>query len=106
VSELWALLRDPRLSTSLVLAAAAGVGLALIGLGWRGAAATLLVPFQVPYLVSGAVLGLALLGAALLLLSVHLDRVEAAQERRQLGELQRDALRLLSTVAERRAAQR
>lgn len=104
MNELWALLRDPRVSTSLVLAGAGVVGLGLIGLGWRGAAAALLVPFQVPYVVSGSVLGLALVGAPLVLLSVHLDRVEAAEERRQLGELQRDALRLLAAAVDRRAA--
>jgi F0F1-type ATP synthase membrane subunit c/vacuolar-type H+-ATPase subunit K len=102
VSEFWALLRDPRLSTSLVLGAAVAAGLGLLALGWRGAAATLLVPFQVPYLVSGAFVGLALIGASLGLLSVHLDRVEAAEERRRLAELQRDALRLLTSAAERR----
>lgn len=101
MNELWALLKDPRVSTTAVLASAVVVGLALIGLGYRGAAATLLVPFQVPYLVSGALVGLALVGSGLALLQVHLSRVEAAEERRQLAELQRDALRLLSLAGER-----
>lgn len=102
MSELWALLKDPRVSTTVVLSGTALAGLALLVMGYRGAAATLLVPFQVPYLVSGAVIGLALVGCALVLLSVHLDRAEAAEERRQLAELQRDALRLLTAAAERR----
>lgn len=102
MTELWSLLRDPRVSTTLVLGSAVALGFALIGLGWRGSAATLLVPFQVPYLVSGAAAGLAIVGVGLGLLQVHLGRVEAAEERRQLAELQRDALRLLSGAAERR----
>lgn len=104
MTELWAVLRDPRVSTTLVLGAVVVAGAALIGLGWRGAAATLLVPFQVPYLVSGAAVGLALVASGLVLLSVHLDRVEAAEERRQLAELQRDALRLLTLARASRGA--
>jgi hypothetical protein len=54
------------------------------------------VPFQVPFVVSGAVAGLAFVGAALALLRVHLDRAEAAEERRAVAALQRDVLRLLA----------
>lgn len=104
MNEVWAVLKDPRISTLLVLAATVAAGLGLIILGYRGAAATLIVPFQVPFLVSGAIAGLALVGSGLLLLSVHLDRVEAAEERRQLADLQRDALRLLSSATARSAA--
>ena len=102
MNELWTVLKDPRVSTTGVLLSGVVAGLALVVLGYRGAAATLLVPFQVPYLVSGAVVGLAVVGSALVLLSVHIDRVEAAEERRQLAELQRDALRLLAVASERR----
>ena len=99
MNELWVLLKDPRVSTTAVLSAAVLAGLGLVVLGYRGAAATLLVPFQMPYLVSGALMGLATVGTAFVLLSVHLDRVEAAEERRQLAELQRDTLRLLAAAA-------
>lgn len=98
MTELWKVLRDPRVSTTLVLAAAVVGGMLLLAEGWRGVAATLVVPFQVPYLVSGAVAGVAVTGAALGLLRVHLDRVEAAEERRQTAELQREVLRLLAGV--------
>lgn len=96
--ELWQMLRDPRLSTFLVLGSAAIGGLLLLAQGWRGVAATLVVPFQIPYLVSGAVAGVAVTGAALGLLRIHLDRVEAAEERRRTAELQRETLRLLAAV--------
>jgi hypothetical protein len=96
VNEIWSVLKDPRVSTSLVLAVVVVGGFGLVGQGYRGAAATLYVPFQVPYVVSGAVAGLALVGAALALLRVHLERTEAAEERRAVAALQRDVLRLLA----------
>lgn len=98
MSELWRILRDPRVTTSLVMAVVVVVGFVLIGAGYRGAAALLFVPFQVPYLVSGAVAGLALVGAGLGLLVVHLDRTEAAEERRAVAAVQRDVLRLLAVA--------
>ena len=98
MTELWRVLRDPRVTTTLVLAAAVLAGFGLVVLGYRGAAALLLVPFQVPYLVSGGVVGLALVGAGLALLRVHLDRAEAAEERRAVAALQRDVLRLLAAA--------
>lgn len=96
MSEIWARLRDPWLSTVLVLALVAMAGVALLVLGYRGVALRLVVPFQVPYLLSACVVGATLLGTACTLLVVHLDRVEAATERAALGELQREALQLLS----------
>ena len=99
MSDLWARLRDPSLTTVLVLALVAMGAVALLVLGYRGVALRLLVPYQVPFLVSASVLGATLLGAACMLLAVHLDRVEAAAERDALTELQRDALQLLSLAA-------
>ncbi len=102
MNELWQVLRDPKVTTSLVLAAVVLAGFGLLGAGYRGAAALLFVPFQVPYLVSGAVVGLALVGAGLALLIVHLDRTEAAEERRAVAALQRDVLRLLAVAPQAR----
>jgi hypothetical protein len=99
VNEIWARLRDPWVSTVLVLAAAVLVGAGLIAIGYRGAALELLVPYQLPYLVSGAFAGVALIGVSCVLLAVHLGRVEAAEERRDLQELQREALKLLTLAA-------
>jgi hypothetical protein len=43
----------------------------------------------------------AVAGAGLALLRVHLDRTEAAQERRETAALQREVLRLLTAVRDR-----
>lgn len=105
MDEIWRVLRDPRVSTTLVFAVLAVAGFALVGLAWRGAAATLFVVLQLPWVVSGAFGGIALLGLALAGLMTHLDRTEAAAERAALADLQRDVLRMLS-VATQRAADR
>ncbi len=102
MSELWTILRDPRVSVSLVFAGFVVVGLALLGQGYRGVAATLVVPFQVPYLISGAFAGIALLGTGLALLIVHLDRTESALERQRVAQVQRGVLALLSVAPEAR----
>jgi hypothetical protein len=94
VNELWRTLRDPRVSTTGVLLALLAGGFLALWLGYREVAALALVPFQVPYLVSGGLVGLATIGTALALLTIHIGRVEEAEERRQLAELQREALRL------------
>ena len=94
MNELWAILRDPRVSTVGVLLGVLAGGFALMWLGYRSVAALPLVPQQMSYVVSGGIVGLALVGTALLLLSVHVDRVEAATERRILEEFRREALRM------------
>lgn len=103
MNELWRVLRDPRVTTTLVLSGLVVLGFGLIAAGYRGAAALLFVPFQVPYLVSGAVVGVAFVGIGLALLVVHLDRTEAAEERRAVAALQRDVLRLLAVAPQARA---
>lgn len=106
MEEIWRVLRDPRVSTTLGFAALAVAGLVFVALGWRGAAASLVVALQLPWVVSGALGGVALLGLAVGLLMVHLDRAEAAAERAALALLQRDALRLLAVAHERAASTR
>lgn len=76
-----AALADRGVRAALVLVAVAAAGLAGLGLAWRGAAATLGVWVQMPFVVSGAVGGVALAGCFLALLGVHLERRAAARER-------------------------
>lgn len=103
MTELWQALRDPKVSISLVLGVIVMMGFGLVWQGWRGAAATLFVRAQVPYLVSGAFIGIALIGSGLALLNTHLDRTEAAQERREVTDIQRGVLKLLAHAPEARA---
>ena len=105
MDEIWRVLRDPRVSTTLVFVVVAAAGFALVGLAWRGVAATLYVVLQLPWLVSGGFAGIAVVGLGLAALITHLDRTEAAAERAGLAELQRDVLRMLS-VATQQAAER
>ena len=96
MDELWRSLRIPAVTITIVLGAVVVVGLELLGLGWRGVAAEVYAPIQLPYVVSGSMLGIALIGTGLRLLSIHIDRVEAATERRQLAAVQRQALAMLA----------
>ena len=105
MDEIWRVLRDPRVSTTLVLAGLALVGFGLFAAAWRGAANTLFVVLQMPWLVSGGFVGIAVIGLALATLTTHLERADAAAERAALIELQRDALRLLTKATERAAGQ-
>lgn len=62
-------------------------GLALIILGWYGAANTVFVFEQIPYVVSGGVLGAAfLIGGAVIYVGVWIERV-AHQQRRQAEQM-------------------
>jgi fatty acid desaturase len=99
VDDIWRVLRDPRVSTTLVLASAVVAGFLLLVLGWRGAAATLYVVLQVPWVVSGSFVGIGVIGASLALLTTHLGRAEAAAEQADLATLQREVLRLLTLAS-------
>jgi hypothetical protein len=101
MDDIWRALRDPRVSTTLVLASVVITGFLLLVLGWHGVSATLFVVLQVPWAVSGSFAGIAVIGAGLALLITHLNRAEAAAERSQLAELQREALRALSAASKR-----
>jgi hypothetical protein len=99
MDEVWRLLRDPRVSTTLVLGMTVLAGFALLGLGSRGLAPLLNVALQVPFLVSGGIGGLAVVGLGLALFSTHVDRTDAAAERDAVAALQRDVLRLLGAAS-------
>lgn len=64
-----------------------GIGILLIVLGWNGAASIDFVSGQMPYVISGGVGGLALVGAGLTLTVVHTMRQELAQLGNKLDEL-------------------
>jgi hypothetical protein len=101
MDDIWRVLRDPRVSTTLVLASLVVSGFLLLVLGWHGVSATLFVVLQLPWAISGSFAGIAVIGSGLALLITHLNRAEAASERAQLAELQREALRALSAASNR-----
>lgn len=62
-------------------------GFAMIGLGWRGAAATLFIPTQVAYALSGGLAGIALIGTGAALLNAQASRVATAERTHRLDEV-------------------
>lgn len=68
-------------------AALVGLGVILIFMAWDGAASFAYVPAQIPYMVSGGLGGLALVGAGLVLVRVAEARKDNAELRSRLDEL-------------------
>ena len=98
MSRLRRFLGDPFAVSVLVLGALAGAGLVGIGVGWKGAAASLVVAVQLPYIVSGAIGGLALLGFSLGLLLVQARRRQEARRRAEMDRVVRAAAGVLAAV--------
>lgn len=91
-------LRDPfAVSVGILVALAAG-GLVGVWTGWRGAAASLDVAVQLPYVVSGALGGLSVTGFAAGLILVQLRRREEARRRAELQRVVEGAAELLGSV--------
>ena len=89
---------DPFVVSVTVLVVLAAAGLIAIGLGWKGAAASLDVSVQITYIVSGAFGGLAVLAFALGLLRVQARRRRAARRRAELDRVVVAAARVLAVV--------
>jgi fatty acid desaturase len=70
-------------------------GFAAIAFGWRGTARSLVVPLQIPYLVSGALAALGLIGAGAILLNTQWERLSDAEERRAMAAMIDEAALLL-----------
>ena len=95
--------RDPAAASLTLYTCLVVGGFVAIGLGWRAAARTLFVPFQVPALVSGALGGVALVVIGCALANVQAGRRLAAEERAETEELLDEAAALLAALKERRA---
>lgn len=94
-------LRDPFVTSVAVLGALVVAGLVGVGVAWKGAAASLVVAFQLPYIVSGAMGGLALVGFAAGLLLIQVRRREEARRRAEFHRVVRAAADLLAAARER-----
>jgi hypothetical protein len=81
-------------------------GFVAVALGWRGTARTLLVPLQVPYLISGALAAVALIGAGAVLLNTQWERLSDAEEGRALAAMIDEASLLLEAARAGRDAPR
>lgn len=91
VPESW---RDPGVQAFAVLAAFAIAGFVMFGLGWRGGARTVYVPLQLPWLISGGIAALAVLGVALGSWSIHAGRRIDAEHRAVVEQVTREAAEL------------
>lgn len=93
-----AALHDPGIQAVVVLGALAVAGFVMLGLSWRGGARTPYVPLQLPWLVSGGMAGLALIGMALGAWSIHLGRRQDAHHRAATEDLVRQAAELAEDI--------
>lgn len=90
--------RDPFVTSMVVLTALVVAGLVGIGVAWRGVAASLIVAIQMPYLVSGALGGLALIGFAAALVAIQATRRSEARERAEMARFGRAAADVLAAL--------
>ena len=73
----------------------------MIGMGWRGGAATLFVPTQVAFGVSGGMAGLGLIGTGLAVLLVQLTRLSTARRTRDMQALVSETVEVFAAVRAR-----
>lgn len=78
---------DRGVQAGLILLASAAAGFAVLGLAWSEVAAKLFVSLQMPFLVSGAIGGVAVAGASLAILAVHIERRQSADDRVVMDEV-------------------
>jgi hypothetical protein len=90
--------RDPFVVSVALLVTLAVTGLVGVGVAWKGAAASLVVAFQLPYITSGAMGGLALTGFAAGLLLVQVRRRAEARRRADFDRVVRAAADLLAVA--------
>lgn len=88
--------------TATVIAAVMVVaGFVVIVLSWRGAAATLFIPTQVAFSLSGGATGLALIGAGLAIINVQYTRMVTARRSHSLRVLLEGTVAALAALSER-----
>ena len=95
-------LKDPAAPSLLLFAGLVVAGFVAIGLGWKVAARTLVVPYQTPALVSGGMGGLTLIILGAGLANVQAGRRLAAIEREETELLLDGASALVDAVRAKR----
>jgi hypothetical protein len=91
---------DPFVVVMAVLAALVVAGLVGLAVAWRGLADEFVVALQLPYAMSGAVGGLALIGFALGVVSIQASRRAAAKDRADFDRVVTAAVDLLAALRE------
>lgn len=79
--------RHPAFPGLAVMSVLVLAGFAAVALAWKASASLLHVALQLPYVVSGGLGGLALIGVGLGLLYVQMGRRDAAREQRMTREI-------------------
>lgn len=87
---------NPFFSSVAVLCSLVLGGFVILILTWRGVAANVRVADQIPFLISGGVGGIAVIGVAIALLALQMRRLDEARRRAGYDELVRSAVRLLA----------
>lgn len=89
---------DPMVGVVLVTGALVAAGAAAIAFAWRSIAASASVVVQLPYAVSGAVGGIALIGFALGVATIQAGRRAAARDRAEFDRVVTATAELLAAV--------
>lgn len=77
------------------------LGFAAIGIGWVGAAASLFVPTQMAYVVSGSLTGIALIGTGAAVLNAQANRIVSADRSHELDRIIDDTVEVLRGIERR-----
>ena len=80
--------------------AVAAAGFVVIMFSWGEVAALTNVPLQMPYLLSGGLVGLGLILTGLTLVNVNAKRIDAAARDRQLGQVREVLAEIKSLLAD------
>jgi hypothetical protein len=99
-------LRDPGIRAAVGLAIFGAAGFVVIGLAWAGAANRGYAVFQLPWVVSGGMVGIGLIGLGFGLLDVHLWRRQAAVRRAEFAQVVRESSELAELIAARATARK
>jgi hypothetical protein len=97
------LLREPLTSTVIVVVGLVAAGYTAMGFAWHYTAYTLVVAFQIPAVISGALGGLSLVVIGAVLLNVQYGRYTAATESAETELLLDEAAALVAAMKERRS---
>lgn len=81
-----------------------GIAVAALGFGvimytWGEVAALTVVPLQMPYLLSGGMVGLGLILSGLTIVNINAKRQDAAARQRQLGQVREVLLEIKAVLA-------